>query len=180
MRTIPITGEKQIKKCNGCTFCDCGRMGPASIYYVFKCKYRYKVSRILKTYADKDDEVERPADCPLIQTTLFMRPSDENTSNKENTSNNENKDWSSVKERAKRLAKWKSLKGITEWDDIKVGNDYHLPPTMDKPRMDVHVVSKMAMSITCKILGRDNASITLYNSGHEYKFMKLIKKKVQS
>ena len=89
-------------------------------------------------------------------------------------------EWSYIKEREKKLEKWRSLKGITEWDDIKVGNDYHLPPTMDKPRMDVHVVSKMAMSITCKILGRDNASITLYNSGHEYKFMKLIKKKAQA
>ena len=174
MKLIPITGKKDIKRCNGCHFCECNRMSPSSIFYAFKCKYRYKVARILKTYADKDDDVERPAYCPLINTPFFKDYCDGKTIKKESA------EWSYIKEREKKLEKWRSLKGITEWDDIKVGNDYHLPPTMDKPRMDVHVVSKMPMLITCKILGRENASVTLYSTGHEYKFMKLIKKKTQS
>lgn len=185
MLIVPITqqGTVQIpksvkevvesKECNKCPFCECTDMGQYSIYSVFKCRYLFKAVRVLKSYANKNDVVVTPADCPLRSNPNVPKMTVGQTA----MSAEQLKAWNEATARKERREKWDKIKGITKWEDIKVGMDYHIPPTMDKPRMDVHVSSKYNTYLMCKVIGKENESVFLYNNGHEYKFMKLIEKK---
>lgn len=40
------------------------------------------------------------------------------------------------------MAQWSDLTPMTNWDDIKVGEEYHIPPYGTFPSMDIKIIRK--------------------------------------
>ena len=59
--------------------------------------------------------------------------------------------------------KLKEIGKITNWDDIKVGGIYHLPPLIYNNRMDFKVVEKTDNTIRIRRLG-DDYSQTMFKT----------------
>jgi hypothetical protein len=57
----------------------------------------------------------------------------------------------------------KKIKRITEWDDIKVGGIYHMPPLVYNDRMDFRVVDKTDNNIKIVKIG-DEHSQTMFKT----------------
>lgn len=57
--------------------------------------------------------------------------------------------------------KLRNVQKITEWEDIKVGETYHLPPLVYNKRMDFVVVEKSELSMRVRKLS-DNYYQTMF------------------
>ena len=69
---------------------------------------------------------------------------------------------------------WLGMSGITSWDDITVGQAYHMPPTFRRGRMNILIKNKYKESLEAENLATNNI-IWLYKQEEEYKFLSEIK-----
>ena len=81
-------------------------------------------------------------------------------------SQNEQERWNESKKRTEQKNKWLNLHGITAWDDIHVGENYHMPPMFEKGRMDIHVRTKYINSIQCTNI-KTGTNVTIYKYDEE-------------
>lgn len=71
-----------------------------------------------------------------------------------------------------------NVKGMIEWDDIQVGQVYHLPRLFREKRKDILIVTKTQYMITYRDINSQYAySEYLYKSNGKYRF--LVQHKVQ-
>ena len=64
----------------------------------------------------------------------------------------------------------RKVKSMMNWDEIKVGEIYHLPPLVYNKRMDFTVVDKKENAIKVKKLG-ENYSQTMFKTDITTKFI---------
>lgn len=131
------------------------------------------VDKIIKLGAYQDEKIKKPFWCPLIvegmgNTTVYPAKKKSAMSDEQLTY------WERAKLEKETKEKWLAIPGIIGWDDIKINNTYHLPPTFNKKRMKIRIKQKYVGSIQAENV-KTGENVWLYKSDEEYKFMSVAK-----
>lgn len=138
---------------------------PDGITFNYRCKKfliegSERLCRVIKVGVMPDTVIWKPYWCPIKSDNSML-------------SQNEQERWNESKKRTEQKNKWLNLHGITAWDDIHVGENYHMPPMFEKGRMDIHVRAKYINSIQCTNI-KTGTNMWIYKYDEEYKFMSKI------
>lgn len=60
---------------------------------------------------------------------------------------------------------WNTITPLIQWDDIKIGEVYHVPPVMGDERMDIVIISKNNYNVTYRRLDKDSTFTTAFYPG---------------
>ena len=127
-----------IEYCNGCKFCK-QILKNSGFYYDTYCTYGKNYDdpvselKLLQSWSYKDSKVIKPIYCP---------------NNKRKTP-------------PVNYTQWKLIKPTMEWDNIKVGQVYHVPPVNGEKRMDVMVITKSQYMINVRVLKGPSVGSTI-------------------
>jgi len=138
--------------------------------------------RVIKLNVYDDEKVKKPFWCPCIKESIGKSFGDGvkiggrtiYPARKQSAMSDEQlKAWNRAKNERETKEKWLSAPGLTSWNDLKVGNVYHLPPSLKKNRMDIKIKQKYVGSILAVNI-KTNDNIWFYKDDEEYKFMSLL------
>jgi len=136
--------------------------------------------RVVKLNVYEDEKVKKPFWCPLIKkeiTSSLLKPHKFSGlitgQNKSALSDSQLKEWERIRNEKRLRDIWLGMGGITSWSEIKIGELYHLPPTLKKNRMDIRIKTKYCSSIEA-INIKTNERLWLYKQDEEYKFLSKI------
>jgi hypothetical protein len=137
--------------------------------------------RVIQLNCYTGEKIKKPFWCPVLKEKIMSstpptKPQLILPARKDSMlSPEQQEEWKKSRERVAQLEKWKSIRGLCSWNDIKVGGDYHLPPTPSKGRMNLHVATKYMDSMMCYVNGTQ-ARVWIYKNSEDYKFMSPIVK----
>ena len=168
--------KNQLLYCNGCEHF-LRLLRPNKESFNTRCSAEKPINgcsyRVIKLNVYPDEKVKKPFWCPIIKNSIINGLSVPKATNSA-MSDEQQKNWNRIKEETLYKEKWLAIGGITSWDDIKIGEKYHLPPTFKKNRIDFEVKQKYINSIQCVNL-KTNEQLWLYKNDEEYKFLSVIK-----
>ena len=189
--SLPFKKEESVEECKYCNVCPhfVKLERPNKNSFNTRCSAETPRPggsyRVIKLRVFKDEKVEKPFWCPLINKKIneafsqggikiggrTVYPEKQRTSA---MSDEQLNDWNRSKARAEIREKWLAAPGIVGWDDIVEGEIYHVPPSFKKGRMTIKVKKKHISSIFAVDLKTDT-NIWFYKDDEEYKFMSPVK-----
>lgn len=141
------------------------------------------VDKIIKLGVYQDEKVKKPFWCPIIVEGMEKQTDNSvkignitvyPARNKSAMSDEQLTYWERAKLEKEIKEKWLAIPGIIGWDDIKISNTYHLPPTINKKRMTIRIKQKYVGSIQAEDI-KTGENVWLYKNDEEYKFMSVVK-----
>ena len=161
---IPLKGHMEKKYCNDCSFCNkINTKEESSSLKNFMCEHSTKRVVRLKVY--DGEKVDVPFWCP------------QKSENKNSMLDEEQqRKWEASRLKYEMEKKWKQIKGILDWDDIKPEFCYHYPPSPFHGRMNIQIEEMFPNSLRAVNLDTKRL-VWLYKSDGSYKFMSRIKQR---
>ena len=165
--------------CNGCEYLS--RIArPNSDKHNCRCKadtigINQGGGRVIALKCSPGEKIKKPFWCPVLKDKIINNPNPSKglilpINNNSAMSPEQQAEWNASRARIERKNKWKAINGLCSWDDIKVGCDYHLPPTPEKERADIHVTTKYMTSFSGHVIGTEKR-MWFYKGDEDYKFM---------
>ena len=150
-------------KCFNCSECkwsvktNLNTTCPTSGFSDFKCIFDGSTRLITnESLKDVNGKINlAPCWCPLMVRSSSSSSSNSITTPKEESEKPVKKKFSELPYWEKNR-EWEKIPPVTEWEDIKVGTVYHVPPFLTTKRKDIIITSKTDYSISYREVNGNN------------------------